>query len=211
MLPVTLNAVNVPTLVMLPCAAVVTVPAVVALVANGTVPDTLAPGMAVSPAPDPKYVEAVMLPDALSRPRLTLPVPFGVSTILALAADVCISNCAESTMAPLNNKLPAVMLPVLTVKLVPVMPAPVTAPVADIKPPVRMLPPVTLPVSDAVVPVCVVALTLAPPRMLPPVILPVTLNNPSVPTDVKLEFVTLDDNVLPVSVFALTVVIIPLS
>ena len=33
-LPLTLNDVNVPTLVMLPCAAVVTVPAVVALVAT---------------------------------------------------------------------------------------------------------------------------------------------------------------------------------
>jgi hypothetical protein len=41
---------------------------------------------------------------------------------------------------------------------------PVMLPVAEIRPPVRMFPPVTLPLSDAVVPVCVVALTLAPPR-----------------------------------------------
>ena len=53
MLPVELNEVNIPTEVMLGCAAVVTVPAVVADVANGTVPVTLAPGIAVSPAPDP--------------------------------------------------------------------------------------------------------------------------------------------------------------
>ena len=83
--PVTVSAVNVPTEVMLGCAAVVTVPAVVA---EATVPVTLAPGILVSPAPDPKYVAAVMLPDALTRPTLTLPVPFGVRTMLALAADV---------------------------------------------------------------------------------------------------------------------------
>ncbi len=43
--------------------------------------------------------------------------------------------------------LPPVMLPVDTVKLVPVSAAPVTAPVADIKPTVRKLPPCTLPVA----------------------------------------------------------------
>ena len=37
------------------------------------------------------------------------------------------------------------------------------------------LPPVMLPVTDTVVPVWVVALTLAPPKMFPPVMLPVTL------------------------------------
>ena len=52
-LPLTDNDVSVPTDVMLPCAAVVTVPAVVALVALGTVPVTLAPGIKVSPAPEP--------------------------------------------------------------------------------------------------------------------------------------------------------------
>ena len=84
-LPVTVSAVSVPTLVILGCAAVVTVAAVVA---DATVPVTLAPGILVRPAPDPKYVAAVMLPDALMRPMLTLPVPLGVSTMLALAADV---------------------------------------------------------------------------------------------------------------------------
>jgi hypothetical protein len=58
-LPVTTKLVNVPTEVMLGCAAVVTVPAVVAdpaLVANvalATVPVTLAPDIEVSPAPEP--------------------------------------------------------------------------------------------------------------------------------------------------------------
>jgi hypothetical protein len=48
--PVTARLDSVPTLVMLGCAAVVTVPAVVAEV---TVPVTLPPGMDVNPAPDP--------------------------------------------------------------------------------------------------------------------------------------------------------------
>ena len=52
-LPVTVSAVSVPTDVILGCAAVVTVPAVVADVALGTVPVTLPPGIDVSPAPDP--------------------------------------------------------------------------------------------------------------------------------------------------------------
>ena len=56
MLPVTARLVSVPTDVILPCAAVVTVPAVVAA---GTVPVTLAPGIEVSPAPDPLNCEPV--------------------------------------------------------------------------------------------------------------------------------------------------------
>ena len=45
---------------------------------------------------------------------------------------------------------------------------------ADIAADVIRLPPVMLPDTDTVVPVCVVALTLAPPSMLPPVMLPDT-------------------------------------
>ena len=45
--------VNVPTEVMFGCAAVVTVPEVVAAVANGTVPVTFAPAIADRPAPEP--------------------------------------------------------------------------------------------------------------------------------------------------------------
>jgi hypothetical protein len=59
MLPVTERLVSVPVLVILGCAAVVTVPAVVALVAVvafvafGTVPVTLAPGILVKPVAAP--------------------------------------------------------------------------------------------------------------------------------------------------------------
>ena len=52
--------------------------------------------------------------------------------------------------------------------------------VAVIIPLVSKLPPVTLALTLTVVPVCVVALTLAPPNMLPPVILPVAEINPGV-------------------------------
>ena len=55
-LPVTAKLVKVPTEVMLDCAAVVTVPAVVAdvaVVALETVPVTLPPGIELRPAPDP--------------------------------------------------------------------------------------------------------------------------------------------------------------
>ena len=64
-LPVTAKLLSVPTLVILGCAFVVTVAAVVAV---GTVPVTLPPGIDVSPAPEPKYVAAVMLPVALNAP-----------------------------------------------------------------------------------------------------------------------------------------------
>ena len=53
-------------------------------------------------------------------------------------------------------------------------------PVADINPAVSKLPPVMLAVTETVVPVCVVALTLAPPNTLPPVMLPVADINPAV-------------------------------
>ena len=57
---------------------------------------------------------------------------------------------------------------------------PITLPVAEINPPVNKLPPVMFAVTETVVPVCVVALTLAPPNMLPPVILPVADIKPPV-------------------------------
>ena len=59
------------------------------------------------------------------------------------------------------TKLPPVMLPLVLTEA------------ADTAADVIKLPPVTLPVTETVAPVCVVALTLAPPRMLPPVMLPV--------------------------------------
>ena len=50
-------------------------------------------------------------------------------------------------MAPLISRLPPVMLPVVTVKLEPVIAAPVIAPVAEIRPAVLKLPPCMLPVT----------------------------------------------------------------
>ena len=75
MLPVELNAVNIPTLVMLACAlpvtvvdvvALVAVPALVAKVALATVPVTLAPVMLDSKLPLPTKYPAVTLPVVLT-------------------------------------------------------------------------------------------------------------------------------------------------
>ena len=57
---------------------------------------------------------------------------------------------------------------------------PVIVPVALINPPVNTLPAVMFALTDTVVPVCVVALTLAPPSTLPAVMLPVADINPPV-------------------------------
>ena len=73
-LAVTVTLVNVPTDVIFGCAAVVTVPAVVAEVALGTVPVTLAPGIDVNPAPEPLNCEPVTCPLALSTPVMYSPV-----------------------------------------------------------------------------------------------------------------------------------------
>ena len=73
-------------------------------------------------------------------------------------------------LAPRINALditfPPVMLPVVLIALT-------TLPL-KLKPVAFKLPPVMLPVTLTVAPVCVVALTLAPPSTLPPVMLPVT-------------------------------------
>ena len=67
--------VKVPTEVMLGCAADVTVPAVVAVVADATVPTTLAPGILVSPAPLPWNADAITLPVADTVPVDTTLAP----------------------------------------------------------------------------------------------------------------------------------------
>jgi len=86
--PFTPKVVNVPTLVILGCAAVVTVPAVVA---RGTVPVTLAPAKEVKLAPDPtnKLAEITLAPvrfppepDVDILPKLALPVVFNVPATL---------------------------------------------------------------------------------------------------------------------------------
>ena len=66
-LPVELTDVNTPTLVMFGCAAVVTVPAVVALVALDTVPVMFAPGIFVKPEPDPMNCPVVVILPTTSR------------------------------------------------------------------------------------------------------------------------------------------------
>jgi hypothetical protein len=75
MLPVTASEVNVPTDVMLGCAAVVTVPAVFAA---ETVPDTFAPAtelaLAATVALDARPVNAPVNVVALTLPALMLPV-----------------------------------------------------------------------------------------------------------------------------------------
>lgn len=92
------------------------------------VPVTLVEVPVITP---PTTDAAVTRPVTLTlAPVLTLPVPFGVKTIFPLAAVVCMVSSAVSVIAPDNIKLPPVMLPVDTVKLVPVKAAPVTAPVA---------------------------------------------------------------------------------
>jgi hypothetical protein len=74
-LPLELNDVNVPTLVILGCAAVVTVPAVVALVAEDTVPVTLPPGIDVSPTPFPiNWPLVCIFPEAVIKPVMYCPV-----------------------------------------------------------------------------------------------------------------------------------------
>ena len=76
-LPLELNEVSVPTLVMLGCAAVVTVPVVAAVVALPTVPVTLAPVIELSPDPLPFMLAPVMLPLELSEVKVPTEVILG--------------------------------------------------------------------------------------------------------------------------------------
>jgi len=104
----TVNPVNEPTEVIFGCAAVVTVPAVVALVARGTVPVTLAPAKEVKLAPDPTnkladitfapvifppepdvtILPTVKLPVAFNVPATLTPVPVTINTLALPATDV---------------------------------------------------------------------------------------------------------------------------
>ena len=99
------------------------------------------------------------------------------------------------------------ILPVVTVKLEPVIAAPVIAPVAEINPAVRRLPPCTFAVALSVVPEITFAPEILPPDpeviILPPVMLPVALTTPPV---LILPPVMLPDTdtVVPVCVVALT-------
>ena len=108
--------------------------------------------------------------------------------------------------------LPPEMLPV-TAKLVSV-PTEVILPCAAVDnvpeiPVTLILPAVMLPVTETVVPVCVVALTLAPPKMLPPEMLPVTAKLVSVPTEVTCVWLALTLNVVPVNVNPVPALYVP--
>ena len=104
-IPPTVNPVSVPTEVMAGCAAVVTVPAVDALVADGTVPVTFAPVSDESPDPTPKKDPLVVAPDT---PR-DVSVPSEL--ILGCAEDVTVpaldaTDTVPVTLAPARLERP---------------------------------------------------------------------------------------------------------
>ena len=105
-LPVTAKLVNVPTDVILPCAAVVTVPATTAVVAFGTVPVTLAPGILVRPAPDPLNCDPVTVPVTDTNPPVWLAALTIVVAITLLAAML-----PDVLSIPVVFRLPPMMLP----------------------------------------------------------------------------------------------------
>ena len=110
---------------------------------------------------------------------VVVPLTCKLPLITTNPAFPTVAGSIVSVVPKLLIKSPAiVMLPALTLP-------PVMLPVALTSPPVSKLPPVTFALTDTVVPVCVVALTFAPPNMLPPVILPVVLTG-LVPNAAKL-------------------------
>lgn len=155
---VTANELNIPKLVMFPCAAVVNVPAM--KFAVNRFPAFIFP--------------AVMLPFADTALDITtVPVPLGDKLILPFA-PVIIDNSVVSTIFPVKFRLPPVILPVAVKVLADITLAPVMfppEPVVVIDPPVVMLPNVPLPV----------AVTEPVVTMLPAVILPVAVIKPAVP------------------------------
>ena len=211
--PDTPKLVSVPTLVMLGWAAVVTVPAVVALVAAPLKAPTkvvavieLFDKLAVKPV----LVNSVMLPvAAFAKIRKLFPVP--AATLIKSATfaretyklgttvvDVMISGAVpvaiDETNCPAVVILPPVTLPVATIKPpVPKLPT-LALPVATTLPLVVKLPPDTLPVAvirPAVPKLPTLALpvtvNLPPVEILPPVILPLAVRYPD-----KLIFATLE-------------------
>ena len=105
---------------MLGCAAVVTVPAVVAAVAKATVPEMFPAGIDVRPAPDPLNWLPVICPLAEINPAVIRLPPVTLPTTL--------------TATPVNNA--DTILP------------PETLPVADTPPAVIKLPTVAFPVAE---------------------------------------------------------------
>ena len=117
--------------------------------------------MLVNPAPDPLNCDPVTVlvadinPPVNKLPLVVLPVTAKLPNVPTDVILVCAAVVKVPTM------------------LVPLRLPPVMLPVADINPIVRKLPLSILPVTETVVPVCVVAFTLAPPNTLPPWMLPV--------------------------------------
>ena len=113
--------------------------------------------------------------------------------MVILAAEIRADTTLPLRLKPVAFKLPPVILPVvendvaISVPIIfpPLMLAVVvmaevelialTTLLLRLKPAAFRLPPVMLPDTDTVAPVCVVALTLAPPKMLPPEILAVVV------------------------------------
>ncbi len=110
--PVTVAFVKVPTLVILGCAAVVTVPAVVALVALvalDTVPVTLAPAIALRPLPLPVNIPvlavnatAVTVPLTPSDVRVPTLVIFGWAAVVTVPAVVALVALVALATVPVT-------------------------------------------------------------------------------------------------------------
>lgn len=218
-LPVTARLVNVPTDVILGCAAVVTVPAVVAEVADvadATVPVTLPPGIDVKPAPDPLNCDPVTCPAAeISPPVSKLPeVVLAVTVRLPSVPTLVMLGCALVVTVPAVVAAP-VNAPTNVVDVT--LDSPAT--VVTVAPKVNaVLPSVTAALASLAwtsVPelmlLALILVTFAPeplsvPTKLPAVAFPVTARLPRVPTLVKLELTTVEFRVVPDKLAALAVI-----
>ena len=219
--PLDVTLVNVPTEVMFGCAAVVTVPAVVAA---PTVNDEAVP---VSPVPAPVKLDAVTvlvadikpavnklppvtLPLTLNKPATYSPVGANTTTLPTPLTDiVTLAAAAEilTLLLPLVTFDTLVIMPVNCEPL-PSIKLPVILPVALIIPAVRILPCIALPVLDIKPAV----------KMLPPVTLPVAVTRPAVvifpPTTLAAEVIVLVAeinpavNKLPPVIFAAEVIVL---
>jgi len=205
--------------VILGCAAVVTVPAVVAEVADvadATVPVTLPPGIDVKPAPDPINVLAEMFPVAETSPPVSkLPeVVLAVTVRLPSVPTLVMLGCALVVTVPAVVAAP-VNAPTNVVDVT--LDSPAT--VVTVAPKVNaVLPSVTAALASLAwtsVPelmlLALILVTFAPeplsvPTKLPAVAFPVTARLPRVPTLVKLELTTVEFRVVPDKLAALAVI-----
>jgi hypothetical protein len=202
MLPLTERLLSVPTLVMLGCAAVVTVPAVtaevavpadpavVAKAALATVPVTLAPVNELNAAPEPKCVPVTLAP-------VILPLTLSAVRMPTLV----ILGCALVVTVPAVAAVPAdpVMLPVMV--LVTVNPDNVPTDVILGCAFVVTVPAVAAAVAKAAL--ATMPVTLAPVMLEICAPLPTRLAADTVPVAVKFVVDTLPDCTLPVTVMLL--------